>query len=110
TSSIPTLKMIDAPSASLSPAVKAGLFLFIFRQPLVKLRSAVAEEAEGGTLFGGAGKIDLGDDHALLARLHLRDNIAEMIGDEGMAIEFLALLDTDAVGGNDRHDVGNGVP
>src|SRR5438270_13866673 len=82
----------------------------VFGEPPVKLRSPVAEEAECGAVLLRRGKVERGDQNARLLRAELREDVAALVTDETVAVEALAALGPDAIGGDDGHDVRDGVP
>src|ERR1700693_5323949 len=79
----------------------------------VEVGAAVAEEAPLGAVGCDLGEIEARGQHALLRLAEALDELAGVIGDEGMAVEFLRraviLLDADAVGGHDWHGIRNRV-
>src|SRR4029078_7758891 len=75
--------------------------------------AAVAEETPFGTVFRDLVQVETMHQHAFLRLADAPDQLAEMIGDKGMAIVALGgaivLLDADAVRGHHRHCIGHGV-
>src|SRR5262245_58097435 len=73
----------------------------------VKVGAAVAEEAPFGAIPFDLIQIELVKDDALLILAEAGDNLAGMVGDEGMAVVALAHavvhFFADAVGGDHRH-------
>ena len=57
----------------------------------------------------GRGEIEGRNEHARLLRPELGEDVAALIADEAVALEALAVLGPDAVGGDHRHDVGDCV-
>src|SRR5574338_356687 len=56
----------------------------------VKVRAAVAEEAPLGAIALDRGEIEASDQHAVLLLAEARDELAHMVGHEGMAVISLA--------------------
>src|SRR5690606_36919471 len=79
----------------------------------VQVGSAVAEDAPGAADVFELVKIELVHQHAFAGAVHFLDLLAELVGDERGAVEgdvvTVLLLGTDAVAGNQRHQVGAGV-
>ena len=79
----------------------------------VKIGPTVAKEAPTGTIGFDLAEIETVYQRPLLAFAEARDDLAGLVGDEGMAlvaldhavVHFLA----DAVRGNHRHGIGHGV-
>uniref|UniRef100_A0A0N4ZLB6 PE-PGRS family protein n=1 Tax=Parastrongyloides trichosuri TaxID=131310 RepID=A0A0N4ZLB6_PARTI len=92
--------------------MKAGSGRASRGQGAVQIGAAVAEEAPGRAVAIQEVQVEGVHQHALLP-IQALDQIAAMIGDEGVAVVGLAcirhLLVADAVGADDRHDVGHGV-
>src|SRR5829696_5928500 len=75
----------------------------------VEFGPAITEEAEGGAVLFGRREVERCDEHAGVLRAELREDVAALVADEAVAVETLALLVSDAVGGDDGHDVRNSM-
>src|SRR4051794_12888625 len=61
-------------------------------EPTVKLRPAVAEEAEGCAVLLGGREVQRRDQHARLLRPKLGEHVAALVADEAVTIETLAVF------------------
>src|SRR6185295_4587426 len=79
----------------------------------VEVRSAIAEKAPVSPITGDQIEIECVHEHAFVLCCKIFGKFAAMIGDEGMAIEFLlrtvVVLEPDTVCGDDRHRVCDGM-
>src|SRR3546814_5896900 len=81
----------------------------VLGEPAVKLRPSVAEEPEGGAVLFCLGCGDGDDEDACLVSAEFCEHVAAFVADEAVAVEALAALSADAVGGDDGDYVGNGM-
>src|SRR4051812_34837042 len=78
--------------------------LAVLDQSPVKFGPAVAEETERCAVLVGSREIEGRDQHARLLRAEFRQDVAALVADEAVAIEALAVLGPDAVGGDHGDD------
>ena len=84
----------------MDPGLRRGNRLQILRQTAVKVRAAVAEEAEGGAVALHSGEVDGRGQHSGLLRAELGEHVAALVADEAVAVEMLAAFVADPVGGS----------
>src|SRR4051794_27467410 len=77
--------------------------LDILHEPPVKVGPPVAEEAERRAVLLRLTEVERRHQCARLLRSELREDVAALVADEAVAVEALAVLGADAVGGDHRH-------
>src|SRR5678816_4020131 len=81
----------------------------VLGEPTVKLGPPVSKEPECRAVLLRLRQVERRDQHPTLVRPELFKNVAALVADEAVAVEALAVLGADAVGGDHRNDVRHGV-
>src|SRR3546814_20515621 len=81
----------------------------ILGDPAVKLRPPVAEETHAGTMLARLRQVQRRHPRAIVPAVGFRGEIAPLVGDAAVAVDFLALLLAAPVGGAHGHARKSGV-